>query len=214
MRKLLALFFISITWTFPVMSQTFVSDKQCTIAKHATKIVEYTPHERTIILDSIGGKIKIELLNGTFLNRNIKFVNSVYNNYGVVYDGYYETPQGEKVYFRNHEIGFHAMKSFGYFITYSLKGAKQPTEEDKQKESEQKTYESILRLHGYHDANCYKYKKIEVGIDWLTVSDIMDMEPIFDELFEKDNEIIKISVYPKLIIRFKDLKVDKVIKLK
>lgn len=138
----------------------------------------------------------------------------MYTNYGVVYDGYYETPQGEKVYFRNHEIGFHAMKTFGYFTTYSLRGAKQSTEEDKQKENEQKTYENILQLHGYHDANCYKYKRIEVGIDWLTVSNILNMEPLYNELFEKGDEIIKISVYPEYIIRIKNLKVDKVIKLR
>jgi hypothetical protein len=203
--------FLSFLCSINLYSQTFISDKQSTIANKEMKIQEYSPHERKIILDSINGTIKIELLDGTFLKRNIKFVSHVYESYGIVYNGYYKTPQEEKIYIRNNEIGFHAIKTLGYFITYYLNGTKQPTKEEAEKESEKSIYESTLQMYGKHDADCYKYKRIETGIDELTVKDILG-DPVYEELFGKKGEFINIIVYPSCVVRTINMKVDKIIK--
>lgn len=195
-------------------SQTFISDRQNTIAKGATEIKEYPPHERKIILDSINGQIKIEMLDGHTLYRNVRFVDNSYENYGIVYAGYYETPQKEKIYIRNNEIGFHAMNTLGYFYTYSLKGAKQISDEEEVIELEKNMYENILSTYGFHDAVCFKYKKIEIGINRSTVDNILDMKPLYEESFFKDGEFIDIVVFPQYIIRFEGLTVSKVVPLK
>lgn len=214
MKKVLLGICISFACVLPMMSQTFVSDKQSTIAKTATEIIEYSPHDRVIVLDSLNGVIRIELLDGSTLRRKVKFITHVYDNHGIVYNGYYETLQGEKIYIRNHEIGFHAFNTLGCFITYNLKGMKQPTEEEQLIESEKVMYSNILQLYGTHDADCYKYKRIEEGINESTVHYIMGMEPMFEELFWKDDKYITIKVYPEYVVRIKDLKVDKVVELK
>lgn len=210
MKKLLFSVCVIVVYMCPAMSQIFISDQQTTIAKKATEIKKHPPKDRTIILDSLNGVIKMEMLDGTILKRNIKFIKHVSEQYGVVYDGHYETNQGENIYKYNHEINFDASETLGYFISYKLKGTKQPTEEEKQIEDEQSTYKHILIRDGQHDADCYKYKKIEKGIDVLTVGYILD-EPIFKEYFLKGENYITISVHKEYIIRYVNLKIDQIL---
>lgn len=212
--KKIVLSLLALLLSMHIFSQTFISDKQSMIAKGATEVVECTPHERKIVLDSINNTIEIELLDGSILKRDVRFVDDVYKSIGTVYDGYYGTPQGEKIYVRNHEIGFHALKTLGYFITYSLKGKIQPTEEEYKKQNEQTMYADIFKLRGFHDAECYKFKRVEIGISEFTVLNIMDgIEPLYQEDFWKDNKFVKVMVYPEYVIRVEDFKVNKVVKI-
>lgn len=212
--KKLVLALLALLISTHIFSQTFISDKQSVIAKGTTEVVEYTPHERKIVLDSINNTIEIELLDGSTIKRDVRFINDVYKSVGTIYDGYYGTPEGEKIYVRNHEIGFHALKTLGYFITYKLKGKIQPTQEEYRKDNEQTMYTNIYKSRGLHDAECYKFKRIEIGISEFTVLDIMDeIKPLYHEEFWKDSKLVKVIVYPKYVIRIEDFKVDKVVKI-
>lgn len=212
MKKITITLFFAL-FLINVHAQTFISDKQCSIGKGKTNIIEYPPADRTIIIDSLGGKATIELLDGRRITRLISFVNETYENYGKLYPGHYKTNREEKIYIRDYEIGFHAMASMDVFITYELKGKQQPTKEEEEEEAFKRTYENLLTMYGSHDAACFKAKRIEKGIRIFTVHDILG-KPIFEETFlVDDDEYISIEVYKQYVIRYKDLSVDKVISI-
>lgn len=195
-------------------AKIFISDKQTSIGKHDTKVFSYPLAERKIEIDSLNGLAEIDLPTGEKLRRIIKFVEHTYESYGNVYNGYYQTNLDEKIYIRESEIGLHAFPSLGMYFTFHLKDAKERNVVEEKEESERLNYRNILNLHGVHDATCYKYRKIEKGIDKMTVNQILeDEKPIFEEAFIKGDSVIDVSVYKNYIVRYADLKVSNCIKL-
>lgn len=195
-------------------AKVFISDKQTSIGEHDTEIFSYPVSDRKIEIDSIHGLARIELPTGTKLRRVIKFVEHSYESFGKVYNGYYQTNANEKIYIRENEIGFHAFSTLGMFFTFHLKGTKERNDVEEKEEAEKMNYGNILNMYGFHDATCYKYRKIEKGINKMTVKYILEEEkPLFEEVFIKGDSVIDISVYKECFIRYSDLKVSNYIKL-
>ena len=195
-------------------AKVYISDKQTSIGKNETEIFSYPVANRKIEIDSLHGLAEINLPTGTKLRRVIKFVEHSYESYGKVYNGYYLTNAGEKIYIREDEIGFHALSTLGKYFTFHLKGAKERSNIENKKESDRMNYENILSIYGFHDATCYKYRRIEKGINKMTVNYIFeDEKPIFEEMFIKEDSVIDISVYKECVIRYSGLKVSHYIKL-
>ncbi|MCB6713351.1 hypothetical protein LI160_07085 [Bacteroides xylanisolvens] len=195
-------------------AKVFISDRQTSIGEHDTEIFSYPVSDRKIEIDSIHGLANIELPTGSKLRRVIKFIEHSYESFGKVYNGYYQTNADEKIYIRENEIGFHAFSTFGMFFTFHLKETKERNDAEEKEEAEKINYGNILNMYGFHDATCYKYRRIEIGIDKMTVRYIFEEEkPIFEEMFIKGDSVIDISVYKEYIIRYSDLKVSNYIKL-
>ncbi|MCS3230799.1 hypothetical protein NXW89_15020 [Bacteroides thetaiotaomicron] len=49
----------------------------------------------------------------------------------------------------------------------------------KREEAEKMNYGNILNMYGFHDATCYKYRKIEKGINKMTVKYILEEKNLF-----------------------------------
>jgi len=119
MKKLFASVFILFI-SYSLYSQDYFSDKQYYILKNTTETLEANA-ERLIQLDKEKNKITIQVLSGKTITRNVKFVESKYEDAGVTYDGYYETTSGEKIYIKQDEIVFEANRTLGAEFTYKLK---------------------------------------------------------------------------------------------
>lgn len=214
MKKLALITLAVLLQSINLYSQIYISDQQSSIGKDAIEGQKYPPAERKIVIDTINNTAKIELPSGKIVYRTIKFFDHLYENYGVFYNGYYKTNKDEALYVRENDIFFNATNTLGYAYGYTLKDAKQPTDEEKKKYDEIRAYENALSSYGRHTANCVRRKIVQKGINTLALNEILESKPIYVEYFNKNDSVVEIYVYKNKIIRGVNLEVDKVIDIK